>query len=524
MSNKYKVIDLFSGAGGLSMAFQNTGAEIVWAYENNKFAGSLYGENISNVHVEESIDNINIQEIPDCDILLGQCLNQSFSFSYNCKGVETKRKDQLSDIFSIIKVKKPKVFLIDSIKALKFYDNGRIINLLIEELRNEGYYIKYSVLNSIEYGNIPHNKERIYIVGFRNREVFLEFEFPAIIELTKKVNNILKLKDEKQKKYYYNKGWKISGEFNIDKIIQEKFYQIMYKTKLNDNSLREYQYCPSLNMRFLPVIRDNYGVRRLTPSECFAFQGYFNIKIPQGINDKWLYIYACQCSSVSVVERIAENIINVLDNSTVQKRCKNVLNNVEEVKANDVITLENDSKIREEFLDLEVENDIEPNEDSLSGVLRLVEQSVDKKVKGNALEKLMYLFFKQVDGFHVNTNVRTKTEEIDISIRNESKSEFWNKESILFLGECKNWTEKCGKNELVVFRAKIENRRDRVKLGFFISWNGFKETYKFEDLRGTKEDILIIPITGQQIKECITENESNVDEFLKTLYLKAINI
>jgi hypothetical protein len=82
-----------------------------------------------------------------------------------------------------------------------------------------------------------------------------------------------------------------------------------------------------------------------------------------------------------------------------------------------------------------------------------------------------------------------------------------------FLGECKNWTEKYGKNELVVFRSKIENRRDRVKLGFFISWNGFTETYTYEDLRGSKGNILIIPITGQQIKECIIKGE--IDTHLK---------
>lgn len=116
--------------------------------------------------------------------------------------------------------------------------------------------------------------------------------------------------------------------------------------------------------------------------------------------------------------------------------------------------------------------------------------------------------------------MKTKTEEIDIYIRNESKSEFWKKESIFFLGECKNWTEKCGKNELAVFRSKIENRRDRVKLGFFISWNGFTETYTYEDLRGSKGDILIIPITGQQIKECIIKGE--IETFLKDWYRKAV--
>lgn len=79
---------------------------------------------------------------------------------------------------------------------------------------------------------------------------------------------------------------------------------------------------------------------------------------------------------------------------------------------------------------------------------------------------------------------------------------------------------KARKNELVILRSKIENRRDRVKLGVFISWNGFTDTYTYEDLRGSKENILIIPITGQQIKECIIEGE--IETHLKEWYKRAV--
>lgn len=140
--------------------------------------------------------------------------------------------------------------------------------------------------------------------------------------------------------------------------------------------------------------------------------------------------------------------------------------------------------------------------------------------KGILLEELICKLLSQIDGFDVYERVRTQTEEIDLVIKNRNH-DVWNKESTIILVECKNWSTNCGKNEVVLFKEKIENRWGRCSLGFFVSWNGFASTFKTENLRSSKDSILIVPITGDQIINAIHEN--NFKEKLEVWWLKAIN-
>jgi len=65
---------------------------------------------------------------------------------------------------------------------------------------------------------------------------------------------------------------------------------------------------------------------------------------------------------------------------------------------------------------------------------------------------------------------------------------------------------KCGKNELVLFKEKMENRKGRCSLGFLVSWNGFKVTVTKEMLRGSHERVLLVPIDGHPIRAAVREN------------------
>jgi hypothetical protein len=112
----------------------------------------------------------------------------------------------------------------------------------------------------------------------------------------------------------------------------------------------------------------------------------------------------------------------------------------------------------------------------------------------------------------VTGRLRTATEEIDISIVNGSVEPRLRRESAVILAECKNWSGKCGKDEFVILRAKVENRSRRCSLGFLISWNGFTGTVTKEMLRGSHEETLIVPITGQDIRAAVREGN-----FTKTL-------
>lgn len=132
-----------------------------------------------------------------------------------------------------------------------------------------------------------------------------------------------------------------------------------------------------------------------------------------------------------------------------------------------------------------------------------IESASTADAKGRALEELSSRLFSSVAGFTVTGRIRTETEEIDISVLIDSADPRLRRESAIILVEYKNWTGKCGKNEFVLFLQKIENRNQRSSLGFLVSWNGFAETVTKEMLRGSREGLLVVPLTGQDLREAV---------------------
>jgi hypothetical protein len=141
--------------------------------------------------------------------------------------------------------------------------------------------------------------------------------------------------------------------------------------------------------------------------------------------------------------------------------------------------------------------------ESLDNLVEAVETAKSTDDKGRSLEELCSRLFSSVPGFSVTGRVRTETEEIDISVLNDSAEPRLRREGAIILAECKNWMGKCGKNELVIFQQKVENRRGRSTLGVLISWNGFADTITKEMLRGSHESILVIPMTGEDIRAAV---------------------
>lgn len=151
----------------------------------------------------------------------------------------------------------------------------------------------------------------------------------------------------------------------------------------------------------------------------------------------------------------------------------------------------------------------------------VVDSAQNAQEKGRALEELAYRVFENIPGFSISgTNVKTETEEIDLIILNDSPNPRLKRESALLLVECKNWSGKCGKNEFVIFKEKIENRNSRCTLGFLISWNGFAETVTKEMLRGSRDQAIIVPIDGETIKKAIRDD--NFAEAVIEAWYKAV--
>ena len=160
--------------------------------------------------------------------------------------------------------------------------------------------------------------------------------------------------------------------------------------------------------------------------------------------------------------------------------------------------------------------------ETLDTLVDAVETASSADDKGRTLEELSSRLFASVPGFAVTGRIRTETEEIDISVVNDSSEPRLRREGALILAECKNWTGSCGKNEFVIFQTKLENRSQRCTLGFLISWNGFRETVTKEMLRGSREQILVVPVTGEDIRAAVRSGD--FVEMLLECWDRAVNL
>lgn len=157
---------------------------------------------------------------------------------------------------------------------------------------------------------------------------------------------------------------------------------------------------------------------------------------------------------------------------------------------------------------------------STDGLLNAVGAASSADAKGRALEELCARLFAEVPGFTIQQRIRTQTEEIDIAIINGSGEPRLSREGALVLVECKNWSGRCGKNEFVLFQEKMRNRSRRCTLGFLVSWNGFAGTVTKEMLRGSHEELLIVPISGADLRVAV--RDANAQAALLKLWDRAV--
>lgn len=169
------VVSLFSGGGGLDLGFIAEGYHIIWAIDNNKNAVETYKANIGNHILCADINQIDIQKIPQADVVIGGPPCQSFSLAGN-RNVEDARGQLVWKYIHIIEQVNPKAFVFENVTGLLSARNSKgekIIELLKIAFKDIGYTIVQQVMNAADYG-IPQRRKRVFLVGLRDKQ----FEFP----------------------------------------------------------------------------------------------------------------------------------------------------------------------------------------------------------------------------------------------------------------------------------------------------------------------------------------------------------
>ncbi|TKI46254.1 DNA cytosine methyltransferase [Lysinibacillus tabacifolii] len=346
----YTVGSLFAGVGGIDKGFEQAGARIIWANELDKNACTTYRANFEHELIEDNIRNIQGMDMPDVDIITAgwpcvafsvagnrhgmkyQCddCKCEHSVTYeqyitqvqcpNCHGKNTAAIDERGtlffDVIRFIRAKQPRAIFLENVKNLVGHDKGNTFKVIRQMLEESGYHIKYKVMNTMEYGNIPQNRERIFVVGFRFEDDYQRFTFPDQIPLTRTIDDILNREVQQEDKMYYTE--------------ESQYYSMLEEVARNRNTVyqirrvyvRENQsnVCPTLTANMgtgghnVPIIIDNWGYRKITPREALSFQGFpDDYVIPEGMANSHVYKQAGNAVSVPVVRRIATNLIASLD-------------------------------------------------------------------------------------------------------------------------------------------------------------------------------------------------------------------
>src|SRR5690625_4110751 len=217
------IASFFAGVGGIDFAFEQLkNYKVIYANEFDKNARKTYESNFIIKVDPRDIRDVDIKEIPKTDILLAGFPCQAFSVAGYRKGFEDHRGDLFFETLKIIVENKPEIVFLENVKNLVTHDEGNTFKIIREGLEQNGYYLKGAVLNSKDYANIPQNRERIYIIAFRSKSAFDNFEFPEPIELTKSLKEVIGFSDKVKSKYYYTEEKNPIIYKELEKKIQRK--------------------------------------------------------------------------------------------------------------------------------------------------------------------------------------------------------------------------------------------------------------------------------------------------------------
>ena len=309
------VCSLFSGIGGIDIGFMQAGFDIIWANEFDHDAATTYRHNLGNEYlVECDIKNVRSEDIPNFDVLVAGFPCQPFSIAGKQKGFEDHRGDLFFEIARIIKDKRPPVVFLENVANLLEHDDGKTFLTIYNTLVPYGYTFKYRVMDAIDYGNVPQHRMRIFIVAFLDYDKCEKFEFPEKQKCTVQLNDILVRNYKHDDSYYYTDSSVYYGE--LQRIVTNK--SAIYKIRDTGVSRRAYYVCPTLTANMgtypdrVPVIKDDYGIRKITPYECLALQGFPVEYRFSKISMASAYKQCGNSVVVPVVRRIAEKIKEVM--------------------------------------------------------------------------------------------------------------------------------------------------------------------------------------------------------------------
>lgn len=318
----YTYIDLFAGIGGFHLALSSFGAKCVFASEWDKHAAETYLQNFK-IKPSGDITETSEDEIPKHDILCGGFPCQTFSISGKQKGFEDIRGTLFFEIARIAQKHSPKVLFLENVKNLVKHDEGKTLTTIIKTLEALNYTVFTKIFNASNFG-LPQNRERVYIVAFKNSIDSNKFQFPkppndpvCLEEILEDKPENVKVIDRTDIEIYknYTQANSLFGEIQL----LNKPIQI---GKVNKGGQGERIYHPLGHAITLSAYGGGVGsktglylingqIRKLSPRECARIQGFPDSFILNKINSQ-AYKQFGNSVSVNVLQKILIEISKIL--------------------------------------------------------------------------------------------------------------------------------------------------------------------------------------------------------------------
>lgn len=304
---------LFAGIGGIDLGFQLAGFEIAWANELDRDACKTYRLNFPDTTlIECDIHELNTSLLQKVDIITAGFPCQPFSICGKQKGFGDDRGNLFFEIMRITDAVKPQMLFLENVANLVEHNNGRSFILIHNELVSRGYYLRYMVADACDYG-IPQHRTRTYLLAFRDIEKCESYKFPEKVKLEKHIFDII------------DKSIKVNDCFYLPENTPK--YSRMAKAITDDNQIYRFsdygiqsgkdEICFTLKANMgtwydrVPIIKDNFGIRTITPGECLALMGFpKNFQIAR-IPLKSAYKQIGNSVCVPIIDTISKKIIDL---------------------------------------------------------------------------------------------------------------------------------------------------------------------------------------------------------------------
>ena len=314
----FRCASFFAGVGGIDLGFEQAGFDVVYANEICEKASLTFKQNHEIRLDTRDIRDVKSSEIPDFDVMLAGFPCQAFSVAGYRQGFDDEkgRGNLYFELERIMEDKKPSVVLLENVKNLVGHDKGRTFSIIRNSMQSLGYEIHHKVMNACDYGDIPQNRERIYVVGFLDRGISDCFKFPDKVQLETTIGDIFDFEERVDDRYYYREDAYMYPDLKREVTSNETVYQWRRKYVRENKS----KLCPTLTANMgtgghnVPLILTAHGIRKLTPKECFMIQGFdTTFELPDKVANSHLYKQAGNSVVVPVIRRIAKSIISAIN-------------------------------------------------------------------------------------------------------------------------------------------------------------------------------------------------------------------